>query len=218
MRSRRWVTVTVIVVLAGLVLGTGAALLSGSGSDTSDADSAAEPSDQPSLPASVRPGVFELRQVLFQETGQIQLDPPLRPGPAEGGENATRDLLRVDCNLKPRPMKDDDNVILCDGAGFRYGLGPSELPRSPVASATAVQDPQGAWLVNVALTDGATPAFQEMTGRLANVGPPLNQVAVVINGAVVTAPGVSERINGNQVQVTGPFTQQEAEALAASLG
>ena len=47
MRSRRWVIVTVIVVLAALVLGTGAALLSNSGSDPTDADRSGEPSDQP---------------------------------------------------------------------------------------------------------------------------------------------------------------------------
>jgi preprotein translocase subunit SecD len=46
----------------------------------------------------------------------------------------------------------------------------------------------------------------------------LNQAAIVINGVVVTAPGVNETITGGQLQITGPFSQEEAQALADSLG
>jgi hypothetical protein len=214
MRQRRWVWVTVVVILVVVAGGVGAVLVQ-SAAQQSPGESTPQPSasNDPTLSGAV----FQLRQVLFQETGRIHGKPPLRPGPAAGGKHATRDLLRVDCSLKPRPMGDDDNVILCDADGFRYGLGPSALPASPVESATAGQGQDGNWVVNVQLDAEATPAFMAFTRRLSQFHPPLNQAAVVINGVVVTAPAVTERIRGNQVQVNGPFTQEDAEALAAAL-
>ena len=158
------------------------------------------------------------RQVLFQETGKIQLKPPIRPGPAEGGEHATRDLLRVDCGLKARPMQDTDNVILCDADGFRYGLGPSALPPAPVTSAKPEPGPNGDWVVTIQLNDAAAEDFAKFTQRLSEFHPPLNQAAIVINGVVVTAPAVGAEITGGTLQVTGPLNEQDARALADSLG
>jgi preprotein translocase subunit SecD len=166
----------------------------------------------------VTPGVLQVRQVLFQETGRVQLKPPIRPGPAPGGQHATRDMLRVDCDLKPRPMKDQDNVILCSSNGYRFGLGPSALPAAPVASATAASSPTGDWFVSVTLDDAATQAFTRFTRQLSQFQAPLDQAAIVINGTVVTAPAVSETITGGVLQITGPFSEEEARSLADSLG
>lgn len=214
MRSRGWVWITVVVILAVLVVGIGAAALVGGETEPS---SDAAPSE-PDVTPTITPAAFELRQVLFQESGQIQRKPPLAPGRARGGKGASDDLLRVDCTLRPRPTQPGDNVILCDGAGFRYGLCPSELPTDAVAQAVPLQGAFDDWVVQVELTDAAAPAFTDMTRRVSQFGPPLNQVAIVLNGAVVSAPAVQEPIEGNTLQITGAFTQAEAEALAASLG
>jgi preprotein translocase subunit SecD len=115
-------------------------------------------------------------------------------------------------------MKPDDRVILCDSVRFRYGLGPSELPPDAVERAVPLQGQAGDWVVQVQLADAAAPAFAQLTERLAGFGPPLNQVAIVLNGAVVSAPAVQEPITGGTLQISGSFTQDEAEALAASLG
>jgi preprotein translocase subunit SecD len=40
----------------------------------------------------------------------------------------------------------------------------------------------------------------------------------VIDGVVVSAPGVNETIAGGALQITGPFTEEDAQALADSLG
>ena len=98
---------------------------------------------------------------------------------------------------------------------FRYGLGPSELADDPVASAEASQATSDEWVVTVQLTDEATTEFTDLTQRLVGVGPPLNQVAVVINGVVVTAPAVQETIATGRLQISGPLNQQEAAALGA---
>jgi hypothetical protein len=215
-RSRGWVIVTVVVVLAVVFAGLGASLFLGGG--------ASEPTPTP-RPSPVAPSLapgqaasFELRQVYFQESGDIQRKPPIPPGPADGGKDATGDLLRVDCNLPPRPAAPDDNVILCDSFGFRYGLGPSELPPDGVADAIALQGAFDDWVVQVTLTDDAASVFEDVTKRVSTLGPPLNQLAIVLNGAVVSAPAVQEPIKGGTLQITGGFTQGEAEALATALG
>ena len=218
MRSRGWVGVTVVLILAVLVAGIGAAAFVGGGDDASgDPDATSSPTPDVSTRIAGESGIFELRQVLFQESGQVQGEPPTRPGPADGGKDAGRELQRVDCTLKPRPMKDSDNVILCDAFGFRYGLGPSELSADPVESAEASQATPDEWVVTVQLTDAATSEFSDLTERLIQVGPPLNQVAVVINGVVVTAPAVQETITTGLLQISGPLNEQEASALALSL-
>lgn len=212
MRSRGWLVVTVVVVLAVVFAGLGASLFLGGG--------ASEPTPSPAAP-SLAPGQaasFELRQVYFQESGDIQRKPPIPPGAADGGKDATDDLLRVDCNLPPRPTVPDDNVILCDSFGFRYGLGPSELPPDGVADAIALQGAFDDWVVQVTLTDDAASVFGDVTKRVSTLGPPLNQLAIVLNGAVVSAPAVQEPVKGGTLQITGRFTQGEAEALAMALG
>ncbi|MEO8106711.1 MAG: hypothetical protein ABI720_05275 [Actinomycetes bacterium] len=219
MRSRGWVLVTVVLILAVVLAGVGAAFLTrgGPGNGAGDAESDLGGTPSPSAP-EVMPGVFDLRQVLFQESGELQRRPPLPPGPAKGGKSATRDLQRVDCNLAARPMEPGDNVILCDSFGFRYGLGPSEIPADAVDQAIALQGQSGAgWVVQVSLNADAAQTFADVTKRVATLGPPLNQLAIVLNGAVVSAPAVQEPISGGLLQITGTFTQEEAEALAASL-
>ena len=43
---------------------------------------------------------------------------------------------------------------------------------------------------------------------------PGNRFAIVLDGVVVSAPGVNEAIPGGQAQITGQFTQDEAQDLA----
>lgn len=206
-----------VVLLIVLLFGVGGSMVMMSASER------AEPTPDPSATASVPsplPGsgnALELRQVLFQESGQTLTKPALAPGPDSGGPNASARLLRTDCDLAPRSAKPDDLIIACDAPGFRYGLGPSELASDAVASAAAVQTPDGGWAVSVTLTEAAADDFAQVTGRLSSARPPLNQLAIVLNGAVVSAPAVNERITGGELQISGAFAQQEAEALASSL-
>ena len=117
-----------MVLLIVLLFGIGGRVVLMSASDTT------EPTPEPSPSGSVpwtEPGsgnALALRQVLFQESGQTLTKPALAPGPDSGGPKASARLLRTDCDLAPRPAKPDDLIIACDAPGFRYGLGPSELP------------------------------------------------------------------------------------------
>jgi hypothetical protein len=161
--------------------------------------------------------VFELREVLSQDTGGIQGTPPIRPGRTTGGKPATRDVLRVDCSLTPRPIKPNDAVILCGRNGGRYGLGPSALPPSPVDSATPYQAPDGHWYVLVKFNEATAKVLAQFTRRLHTLEPPVNQAAIVINEVVVDAPAINDVITTDSLVIPGPFTQEDAQALAASI-
>lgn len=59
--------------------------------------------------------------------------------------------------------------------------------------------------------EGAT-LFEEITGR--NVGKP---VAIFVGGELISSPTVQQKIAGGSAQITGQFTNEEAQALARDL-
>lgn len=73
---------------------------------------------------------------------------------------------------------------------------------------------QTTFLPYVALTfnDQGAKLFEKITER--NVG---KQLAIYIDGQLISAPVVQEKISGGRAQITGDFTVQEAKALARNL-
>jgi hypothetical protein len=59
--------------------------------------------------------------------------------------------------------------------------------------------------------------FGELTARLAKEQEPRNQLAVVVDDKVVTAPVIMDAITGGEVQIVGNFTQQSAADLVKQL-
>lgn len=92
--------------------------------------------------------------------------------------------------------------------GVTYLLGPADLDSSQVASAEATNE-SGTWVVQVGLTPAGSAAFADLTGR--NVG---KQIAIVVDGAVVSAPTVQSAITGGIVQISGNFDRVTATRLA----
>jgi hypothetical protein len=60
-------------------------------------------------------------------------------------------------------------------------------------------------------------AFGELTGRLAKEQTPRNQIAIVVDGKVVTAPAVMEAITGGEIQLAGNFSRTDADKLVEQL-
>lgn len=86
---------------------------------------------------------------------------------------------------------------------------PTELSGRYVKSAQVVFDPNTARpYVSLELNDEGADIFETVTGR--NVGKPL---AIFLDGELLTAPTVSERIAGGRAQITGDFTVAEARTL-----
>jgi preprotein translocase subunit SecD len=108
-------------------------------------------------------------------------------------------------------------LITCDRSGVvRYILAPAQVVGRDVRGATAAIDPQSAsgWYVSLDFTGDGTKKFGELTQAVVNLPQPQNQVAIVLDGVVVSAPRINEAILGGQAQITGSFTQLEAQDLA----
>ena len=110
-----------------------------------------------------------------------------------------------------------DTIVACsrDG-GAKYILGPAEVLGQQVSSAEAGYDPsQGlAWYVSLSFNGEGTKAFGAITSRVTTLQSPLNQVAIVLDGLVVSAPRINEAIPSGNAQITGSFSQIEAQDLA----
>lgn len=86
-------------------------------------------------------------------------------------------------------------------------LGKAEIVGG-VAQARVVVDQFGP-KIDLKLDPAATKAFADLTR--AEIGKP---IAMVLDGAVLSAPVVRDAITGGQVQITGRFEKREAERLA----
>jgi preprotein translocase subunit SecD len=111
-------------------------------------------------------------------------------------------------------------VTCSDDGQAKYILGDAKLVGTDVKSAeagleqTAQGVTTGSWEVRLGFTGSGTSKFGNLTTAVTTLTPPLNQVAIVLDGLVVSAPSINEPITGGQAQITGGFTQQEATDLA----
>jgi preprotein translocase subunit SecD len=111
----------------------------------------------------------------------------------------------------------DSPIIACDrNGGSKYILDKAEVLGRQVSKATAGIDQQGgnAWYVSLVFNDEGTRAFGAITARVTSLPSPQNQVAIVLDGLVVSAPRINEAIPSGNAQITGSFTQVEAQDLA----
>ena len=107
--------------------------------------------------------------------------------------------------------KPDQEIVSCDREGnFRYHLAKADVIGTDVDSASA-QLPVGGvgdWQVVVDFTGEGQRKFTALTERTTG-----KQVAIVLDGVVISAPTINERID-TDAQITGDFTQDEAKDLA----
>lgn len=133
-------------------------------------------------------------------------------------------FVALDCR-STRPAADDvpptRPLVTCSTTGdSKYVLGPVELTGQDIADAQAQPVPDGqagGWMVAVRTTDAGRARFQAVTRRLAGLDGSRNEFALVVKGAIVSAPHVQEAITGGVVQVTGNFTKEQAQELASAL-
>jgi preprotein translocase subunit SecD len=110
-----------------------------------------------------------------------------------------------------------ETIVACARSGAsKYILGPAEVLGQQVSKATAGIDQQGAsaWFVSLTFDGDGTRAFGAQTARVTSLPSPQNQVAIVLDGLVVSAPSIREAIPSGEAQITGSFTQVEAQDLA----
>ena len=110
-----------------------------------------------------------------------------------------------------------DVIVVCDRAGgTKYILAPAEVLGRQISKASAGLDTQGgsAWYVSLTFNNEGTSAFGALTARVTGLPEPTNQVAIVLDGLVVSSPRITEAIPSGNAQITGSFTQLEAQDLA----
>ena len=108
-------------------------------------------------------------------------------------------------------------VVSCDRAGIsKFILAPAEVLGRQVTKASSVIDAQSAsgWYVVLDFNGEGTNKFGAMTSRLTTLPSPQNQAAIVLDGLVYSAPRINEAIRTGSAQITGNFTQLEAQDLA----
>ena len=131
----------------------------------------------------------------------------------------------LDCtnqaNLKGGSTESPDvAVVSCDRGGTaKYILAPAQVLGNMVSKATAAIDQQGAagWYVSLDFNGEGATKFGALTQAVTGLAAPQNQVAIVLDGLVVSAPRINEAITGGSAQITGSFSQQDASNLANGL-
>lgn len=150
---------------------------------------------------------------------------PAASAPAGGGLTAAlaSQLQALDCaTVSGRAGGSVDDpakpLVTCDQDGqTKYALAPAEVVGTDVKSASAGL-PQsgsvGAWEVLLDFTNSGTKKFGNLTQRVVSLPSPTNQVAIVLDGQVVSSPQITQAILAGNAQITGSFTKAEATDLA----
>ncbi|MFE9500262.1 protein translocase subunit SecD [Streptomyces collinus] len=172
---------------------------SGSPSATSSADSKASPSPS----ASSSGGTADTTKLQAQYAALDCSKPDQR---SKAGQGAKPGEPTVACG--------ENNKVW-----YKYLLGPAGVDGTEVKKARAVFDTQGAsgWQVQMNFNSSGTKKFADITSELAKNQQPQNEFGIVLDGNVVSSPFVQTAITGGQAEISGSFTQQEAQSLANML-
>jgi len=118
------------------------------------------------------------------------------------------------------PAKD---IVAIDRSANWLHLGPAVITEREVAGASAElvgtsgTDPAAQWVVTYRLTPAGAAAFGHATTTAVVERAPRNQIAILVDGVVASAPVVVAPITSGDGEITGNFTEAEARDLAASI-
>ncbi|MFB9924354.1 precorrin-3B C(17)-methyltransferase [Amycolatopsis halotolerans] len=127
-----------------------------------------------------------------------------------------RTLQSLACGSgRPDPLAGEDDAALplvacARSSGTRYLLGPAALDGSAIKSA-GLGDVQGTarFAVDVTFTPDGSAKWAELTAK--SVG---KQIAIVVGTQVIIAPSVQGAMPGGAAEITGWFSQSEAQDIA----
>jgi preprotein translocase subunit SecD len=108
-------------------------------------------------------------------------------------------------------------IVSC-GQGSKYVLDKAAVLGRDVKSATATLSSTSVnWQTNLNFDSAGATAFGNITSQMFSkygVNSVLDQLAVVLDGNVISAPVIQGAIPGGSAQITGSFTQAQATNLA----
>ncbi|WP_026555005.1 protein translocase subunit SecD [Arthrobacter sp. 35W] len=120
-------------------------------------------------------------------------------------------------------------MVACEpGTGFKYILGPVEVPGKDIKDASygLQQGAQGVttnqWSVNLSFNAEGATKFRDVTQRLhsfyvTDPNNPKSQFAIVLDNQVISAPRSQAVITDGNSSITGNFTEASAKSLADKL-
>jgi preprotein translocase subunit SecD len=129
----------------------------------------------------------------------------------------------LDCTKDQDPESNPDNpdkqfVACSDDGAAKYILDKAAVKGTEVSGATSgVDSTTGEWIVQVTFKSQGASQFSKITAAITTAPQPRNQLAMVLDGKVISAPVIEEAIPGGQARISGSFTQVTAEALANQL-
>lgn len=213
--------------------GTPAASTTTSPSATPSADSTSSPGDsssastQASAPASsasrgpapqlpTEPPASWTQRPTTSEVKEVD------PDTAINFQASSQDLTEFESYVCKDDFPDaaDQVLIACDqDQQFKYMLGPVVLSGEHVTDAQAgIPQDSLSWAVQLSLDDTGATIFADATELLSAKQTPQNQFAIVLDGEVISAPSVDERIPGGQASISGSgIDETTARSLAATL-
>jgi len=114
---------------------------------------------------------------------------------------------------------ENEEVVYEDDAGNRFRLGPTVIAGGDIVEANAILG--GAtgseWSVSFRLSGDASGRFADATTTAVSLPEPQNQIAIVVDRSVISAPTVQSPITGGTGDITGGFSENEARDLATVL-
>lgn len=193
---------------------------SASASASPSADPSTDPSASPS--ASTAPAVTPEEQKLIDAcVAAAPNDPNIKDAlayykaPTEACKTAFNSFTCPPNGARAMEDNPDLPLITCDADGIAYLLTPAAIEGTELSDASAAI-PQGQvqWSVQLSFDGSGTSTFGKITSALAGTG---DQFAIVLDGQVLSPPTVEGAILDGNAQITGSFTQSEAQSLATSL-
>jgi len=135
---------------------------------------------------------------------------------------ATSETTAPGIQVSEDPNDPSTNAVLTDGKGGAFLVGPAGADGLVFTNDATAEINNGNWVVNVGLQDGPAGAdlWNALTTKCFNRDAvcPTGQIAIVLDGKVISAPVVQEAIfSGGTVQISGDFTEGEARDLAKIL-
>ena len=130
-------------------------------------------------------------------------------------------FLAGDCS-EPAPST-EEFVVACDSRSSTiFILRPAALTAQDIASAELLtSDPNDVGFnrgdLSITFTEDGAGVFSTLTAAVSLAESPANQIAIVVDGVVVSAPEVQQQITGGSAVVTSAEPDREWESLAAWL-
>ncbi len=135
-----------------------------------------------------------------------------------GGDNPAPSVFQFRLVLNAPSAKADPMTVVQPGADAKaaetlYVQKKVLLDQTDLKSASVITNqPAGKPRIQITFTDAGAKRFAEVTRQ--NIG---KRLAIIIDGRLYSAPTIKSEIRGGQAEITGNFSEQEANDLAAKI-